>query len=133
KREFEFAHVDARWSRLCQLQHLDMDGIRSSVLGQSIALDYYVRKVDGVIAAFTELPHGRRTIRSCIMREKRMYQLVGRASSTLVELVNLGLFERSDIAFMGDCNYFRLLEYLKEQFEFNQKFVGVNFYLRLME
>ncbi|MCL7027104.1 hypothetical protein MKW94_027886 [Papaver nudicaule] len=118
------------------LQHLDIDGICviSSVLGQSIALDYYVRKVDGVIAAFTELPSGRRTIRSYMMRKKRMYQLVGRANSTLAELfVKLELFERSEIAFMEDTNYSRMLKYLKDQFELNQKFVGLDFYLRLME
>ncbi|MCL7028447.1 hypothetical protein MKW94_006734 [Papaver nudicaule] len=118
------------------LQHLDIDGICviSSVLGQSIVLDYYVRKVDGVIAAFTELPSGRRTIRSYMMRKKRMYQLVGRANSTLAELlVKLELFERSEIVFMEDTNYSRMLKYLKDQFELNQKFVGLDFYLRLME
>ncbi|KAI3946675.1 hypothetical protein MKW92_043064, partial [Papaver armeniacum] len=118
------------------LQRLDMEGIHaiSSVLGQSIALDYYFRKVDGVIAAFAELPRARRTIRSRIMRKKRMYQLVGRANSTLVELVvKLGLFERSEIASMEDGNYSRMLEYLKDQFELNQKIVGIDFYLRLME
>ncbi|MCL7039816.1 hypothetical protein MKW94_029546 [Papaver nudicaule] len=117
------------------LQHLDMDSIHviSSVLGQSVALDFYIRKVDGVIAAFTELPRGR-TIRSCIMRKKRMSQLVGRANFTFVELaLKLELFERSEVAFMEDRNYSRMLEYLKDQFEFNQKFVGVDFYLRLME
>ncbi|KAI3896737.1 hypothetical protein MKW98_009590 [Papaver atlanticum] len=118
------------------LQHLDMEGIRaiSSVLGQSIALDYYFHKVDGAIAAFAELPRGRRTIRSRIMRKKKMYQLVGRANSTLVELVvKLGLFERSEIASMEDGNYSRMLEYLKDQFELNQKIVGIDFYLRVME
>lgn len=118
------------------LQRLDMQGIRaiSSVLGQSIALDYYFRKVDGVIAAFAELPRARRTIRSRIMRKKRMYQLVGRANSTLVELVvKLGLFERSEVASMEDGNYSRMLEYLKDQFELNKKIVGIDFYLRLME
>ncbi|XP_026390797.1 uncharacterized protein LOC113286378 isoform X1 [Papaver somniferum] len=82
------------------LQHLNTDGVRviSTVLGQSIALDYYIRKVDGVIAAFTELPRGRMTISSYIMRKKRMYQLVGRANCTLAELVvKLGLFKRSEI------------------------------------
>ncbi|RZC91062.1 hypothetical protein C5167_028897 [Papaver somniferum] len=82
------------------LQHLDIDVIHviSSVLGQSIALDYYVRKADGVIAAFTELPRARWTIRSNIMRKKRMNQLVGSANSTLAELiVKVGLFDRIDL------------------------------------
>ncbi|KAI3853149.1 hypothetical protein MKX03_004394 [Papaver bracteatum] len=118
------------------LQHLDIDGIRviSSVLGQSIALDYYVCKADGVIAAFTELPRAKWTIRSNIMRKKRMNQLVGSANSTLAELiVKVGLFDRSEITFREDPNYSQMFEYLKDQFEFNQKFVGLDFYLRLME
>ncbi|KAI3924155.1 hypothetical protein MKX01_029690 [Papaver californicum] len=118
------------------LQHLDTDGYRviSSVLGQSIALDYYVRKANGVIAAFTELPCGRWTIRSYIMRKKRMNQLVGSANSTLADLiVKVGLFDRSEITFREDPNYSQMLEFRKDQFEFNQKFVGLDFYLRLME
>ncbi|MCL7031172.1 hypothetical protein MKW94_000105, partial [Papaver nudicaule] len=76
------------------LQHLDIDGI------------CVISSVDGVIAAFTELPSGRRTIRSYMI---------------------------SEIAFMEDTNYSRMLKYLKDQFELNQKFAGLDFYLRLME
>ncbi|KAI3924152.1 hypothetical protein MKX01_029687 [Papaver californicum] len=100
------------------LQRLDIDGIRviNSVLGQIIALGYYFPKEEN---------------KARIIRKKRMYQLVGRANSTLVELVfKLGLFERSKIAFMEDHKYSRMLEYLKDHFEFNQKIVGVDFYLR---
>ncbi|KAI3896734.1 hypothetical protein MKW98_009587 [Papaver atlanticum] len=95
------------------LQHLDIDGIRliSSVLGRSIALDYYVRKADGVIAAFTELPRAKWTIRSNIMRKKK----------------------NESTSWEEDPNYSQMFEYLKDQFEFNQKFVGLDFYLRLME
>ncbi|KAI3900807.1 hypothetical protein MKW92_003982, partial [Papaver armeniacum] len=118
------------------LQHLDMDGIRliGSVLGQSIALDYYVRKVDGVIAAFTQLYRGRKKISNYIKRKSRMFRLVGIANSSLAEVMfNLGLFERSEISSMEDPNYSRMLEYLHDQFELNQKFVGLDFYLTLME
>ncbi|KAI3983276.1 hypothetical protein MKX01_013343 [Papaver californicum] len=91
-------------------------------------------RADGIIAAFTELPRGRWTIRSNIMRKKRMNQLVGNANSTLAELIiKVGLFDRSEITFREDPNYSQMLEYLKDQFEFNQKFVGLDFYLRLME
>ncbi|KAI3839289.1 hypothetical protein MKW92_002832 [Papaver armeniacum] len=118
------------------LQHLDMDGIRliGSVLGQSIALYYYVRKVAGVIAAFTQLYRGRKKISNYIKRKSRMFRLVGIANSSLAEVMfNLGLFERSEISSMEDPNYSRMLEYLHDQFELNQKFVGLDFYLTLME
>ncbi|KAI3843028.1 hypothetical protein MKX03_018283 [Papaver bracteatum] len=118
------------------LQHLDMDGIHliGSVLGQSIALDYYVRKVDGVIAAFTQLYRGRKKLSNYIMRKSRMFRLVGIANSSLAEVMfNLGLFERSEISSLEDPNYSQMLEYLHDQFELNQKFVGLDFYLTLME
>ncbi|MCL7024723.1 hypothetical protein MKW94_024185 [Papaver nudicaule] len=118
------------------LQRLDMDGIRliGSVLGQTIALDYYVRKVDGVIAAFTQLYHGRKKISNYIMRKNKMHRLVGRANSSLAEVMfNLGLFERSYICSLEDPNYSQMREYLHDQFELNQKFVGLDFYLTLME
>lgn len=39
------------------LQYLDVDGIQNigSVLGQSIALNYYGRQVDGMVAEFTDI------------------------------------------------------------------------------
>ncbi|KAI3857148.1 hypothetical protein MKW98_010562 [Papaver atlanticum] len=118
------------------LQHLDNDGIRmiSFVLSQRIALDYYVRKLDGVIAAFTELYSERNKMRSYIMRKKRMYRLVGRANSTLAEvMVRLGLFGRLEIASIGDPNYSQMWKYLRDQFEMEQKFVGLDVYLKLIE
>ncbi|KAI3906664.1 hypothetical protein MKW92_013807, partial [Papaver armeniacum] len=118
------------------LQHLDNDGILviSFVLGQSIALDYYVRKLDGVIAAFTELYSERNKMRSYVMRKRRMCRLVGRANSTLAEImVRLGLFQRLEIASVDNPNYSQMWKYLRDQFGMEQKFVGLDFYLKLME
>ncbi|RZC50328.1 hypothetical protein C5167_018756 [Papaver somniferum] len=68
------------------------------------------------------------------MRKKRMCRLVGRANSTLAEImVRLGLFERLEIASMDDPNYSHMWKYLRDQFEMEQKFVGLDFYLNLME
>ncbi|KAF9620499.1 hypothetical protein IFM89_013116 [Coptis chinensis] len=68
------------------LQYLDIDGIRiiGSVLGQSIALDYYVRQIDGMekTGTFT-------------MKRKKLFQLVGKVNSNLADVIlKLGLFER---------------------------------------
>ncbi|KAI3850583.1 hypothetical protein MKW92_014198 [Papaver armeniacum] len=48
-------------------------------------------------------------------------------------MVRLGLFQRLEIASMDDPNYSQMCKYLRDQFEMEQKFVGLDFYLKLME
>ncbi|KAI3911840.1 hypothetical protein MKW92_012296, partial [Papaver armeniacum] len=90
--------------------------------------------LDGVIAAFTELYSERNKMRSYVMRKRRMCRLVGRANSTLAEImVRLGLFQRLEIASVDNPNYSQMWKYLRDQFGMEQKFVGLDFYLKLME
>lgn len=107
------------------LQYLNIDGIRiiGSVLGQSIALDYYVRQVlrhhltsvyrvntlfrniaqkifffsqvDGMVAEFTDINRGMEKTGTFTMESKKLFQLVGKANSNLADVIlRLGLFER---------------------------------------
>ncbi|KAL8557614.1 hypothetical protein ACS0TY_004897 [Phlomoides rotata] len=79
------------------LQYLNIDGIRTigSVLGQSIALDYYVRQVDGIVAEFTDINRGMEKTGTFTMERKKLFQLVGKANSNLADVIlKLGLFER---------------------------------------
>lgn len=107
------------------LQYLNIDGIRiiGSVLGQSIALDYYVRQVltyhlrsvyrvkkiylvillrnlffsqvDGMVAEFTDINRGMEKTGTFTMESKKLFQLVGKANSNLADVIlKLGLFER---------------------------------------
>ncbi|CAN1798469.1 Protein RETARDED ROOT GROWTH-LIKE, partial [Linum perenne] len=89
------------------LQYLNIDGIRTigSVLGQSIALDYYGRQVDGMVAEFTDINRGMEKTGTFSMDSKKLFQLVGKANSNLADIIlKLGLFERYYCCYsIGHC------------------------------
>ncbi|XP_074296128.1 protein RETARDED ROOT GROWTH-LIKE-like [Silene latifolia] len=117
------------------LQYLDTDGIRTigSVLGQSIALDYYVRQVDGMVAEFTDINRAMEKTGNFNMKRKKLFQLVGKANSNLADVIlKLGLFERSDIAWK-DAKYAQIWEYLRDEFELTQRFASLDFKLKFVE
>ncbi|KAJ0229054.1 Protein RETARDED ROOT GROWTH-LIKE [Hirschfeldia incana] len=117
------------------LQFLDIDGIRTigSVLGQSIALDYYGRQVDGMVGEFTDINRGMEKTGTFTMDRKKLFQLVGKANSNLADVIlKLGLFERSDIAWK-DAKYGQIWEYLRDEFELTQRFASLDFKLKFVE
>ncbi|KAJ7976256.1 Sporulation protein RMD1 [Quillaja saponaria] len=117
------------------LQYLNIDGIRTigSVLGQSIALDYYVRQVDGMVAEFTDINREMETTGKFKMQRKKLFQLVGKANSNLADVIlKLGLFERYDIAWK-DAKYAQIWEYLRDEFELTQRFASLDFKLKFVE
>ncbi|KAK6144871.1 hypothetical protein DH2020_021691 [Rehmannia glutinosa] len=117
------------------LQYLNIDGIRTigSVLGQSIALDYYVRQVDGMVGEFTDINRGMEKTGTFTMERKKLFQLVGKANSNLADVIlKLGLFERSDIAWK-DAKYAQIWEYLRDEFELTQRFASLDFKLKFVE
>ncbi|KAI3964573.1 hypothetical protein MKW92_027156 [Papaver armeniacum] len=117
------------------LQYVNIDGIRTigSVLGQSIALDYYVRQVDGMVAEFTDINRGMEKTGTFTMERKKLFQLVGKANSNLADVIlKLGLFERSDIAWK-DAKYAQIWEYLRDEFELTQRFQTLDFKLKFVE
>ncbi|EPS72085.1 hypothetical protein M569_02673, partial [Genlisea aurea] len=117
------------------VQYLGIDGIRTigSVLAQSIALDYYVRQVDGIVAEFTDINRGMEKTGTFTMNRKKLFQLVGKANSNLADvIIKLGLFERSDIAWK-DAKYAQIWEYLRDEFELTQRFASLDFKLKFVE
>ncbi|XWS75096.1 hypothetical protein CRYUN_Cryun01aG0055500 [Craigia yunnanensis] len=117
------------------LQFLNIDGIRiiGSVLGQSIALDYYVRQVDGMVAEFTDINRGMEKTGTFTMDSKKLFQIVGKANSNLADVIlKLGLFERSDIAWK-DAKYAEIWEFLRDEFELTQRFASLDFKLKFVE
>ncbi|KAI3817713.1 hypothetical protein L1987_11511 [Smallanthus sonchifolius] len=117
------------------LQYLNIDGIRTigSVLGQSVALDYYVRQVDGMVGEFTDINRGMEKTGTFTMKRKKLFQLVGKANSNLADVIlKLGLFERSDIAWK-DAKYAQIWEYLRDEFELTQRFASLDFKLKFVE
>lgn len=117
------------------LQFLNVDGIRTigSVLGQSIALDYYVGQVDGMVAEFTDINRGMAKTGTFTMKSKKLFQIVGKANSNLADVIlKLGLFERSDIAWKN-AKYAQVWEYLRDEFELTQRFASLDFKLKFVE
>ncbi|KAF3331693.1 Sporulation protein RMD1 [Carex littledalei] len=117
------------------LRNLSIDGIRTigSVLGQSIALDYYIRQVDGMVAEFTDINRGMEKTGTFTMKRKKLFQLVGKANSNLADVIlKLGLFERSDIAWKN-ANYAQIWEYLRDEYELSQRFGNLDFKLKFVE
>nr|XP_011463040.1 PREDICTED: uncharacterized protein LOC101294649 isoform X2 [Fragaria vesca subsp. vesca] len=117
------------------LRTLDTDSIRiiSSVLGQSIALDYFVSQVDGMVEEFAEINRGMEKTGTFTMHKKKLLQLVGKANSTLADvIVKVGLFERSEIAWR-DAKYAKIHEYLREEYEVTQRFGNLDFKLKFVE
>lgn len=117
------------------LKNLDIDSIRiiGSVLGQSIALDYFVSQVDGMVEEFTDINRGMEKTGTFTMDRKKLFQLVGKANSNLADVIlRVGLFERSDIAWR-DAKYALIFEYLREEYEVTQRFGNLDFKLKFVE
>ncbi|XVE91564.1 hypothetical protein REPUB_Repub01dG0020600 [Reevesia pubescens] len=69
------------------LKNLDTDSIRiiGSVLGQSIALDYFVSQVDGMVEEFAGLNRAMEKTGTFTMDRTKLIKLVGKANSNLAD------------------------------------------------
>ncbi|KAL4184460.1 hypothetical protein AMTRI_Chr10g1130 [Amborella trichopoda] len=117
------------------LKHLDADGIRiiGSILGQSTALDYFIRQVDDMVDEFTDINRGMEKTGTFTMQRKKLFQLVGRSNSSLADVIlKLGLFERSEIAWRN-ANYAQVWEYLRDEYELAPRFASLDFKLKFVE
>ncbi|XP_021740010.1 uncharacterized protein LOC110706392 isoform X1 [Chenopodium quinoa] len=117
------------------LRHLDTDGIRiiGSVLGQSIALDYYVSQVDDMVEEFADINRAMEKTGTFTMRRKKLFQLVGKANSNLADIIlKVGLFDRSEIAWR-EAKYAEINEYLREEYEVTQRFGNLDIKLKFVE
>ncbi|KAL9364979.1 hypothetical protein Peur_042852 [Populus x canadensis] len=117
------------------LKTLDTDSIRiiGSVLGQSIALDYFVSQVDGMVEEFSGINRAMEKTGTFTMDRKKLLQLVGKANSNLADVIlKVGLFERSEIAWR-DAKYAQIYEYLREEYEVTQRFGSLDYKLKFVE
>ncbi|THU54359.1 hypothetical protein C4D60_Mb10t24270 [Musa balbisiana] len=112
---------------------LRWDNLLSRVLGQSIALDYYIGQVDGMVAEFTDINHEMKKIGTFTVKKEKLFQLVGKANSNLADVIlKLGLFERSDIAWKS-AKYAQIWEYLRDEYELTQRFGSLDYKLKFVE
>ncbi|XP_010551403.1 PREDICTED: uncharacterized protein LOC104822025 [Tarenaya hassleriana] len=117
------------------LKALDTDSVRiiGSVLGQSIALDYFVSQVDGLVEEFAGINRAMEKTGTFTMDRKKLLQLVGKANSNLADVIlKVGLFERSEIAWR-EAKYAQIYEYLREEYEVTQRFGNLDFKLKFVE
>uniref|UniRef100_A0A2N9J4V3 DUF155 domain-containing protein n=1 Tax=Fagus sylvatica TaxID=28930 RepID=A0A2N9J4V3_FAGSY len=139
------------------LKTLDTDGVRiiGSVLGQSIALDYFVSQIDGMVQEFADINRGMEKTGTFTMDKKKLLQLVGKANSNLADLslfyvhimstrsssaywispfaiLGIDPVDGSDIAWR-DAKYAQIYEYLREEYEVTQRFGNLDFKLKFVE
>ncbi|KMT06976.1 hypothetical protein BVRB_6g153100 [Beta vulgaris subsp. vulgaris] len=117
------------------LKHLDTDGIRiiGSVLGQSIALDYFVSQVDVMVEEFADINRGMEKTGTFTMTRMKLFQLVGKANSNIADIIlKVGLFDRSEIAWR-EAKYAQINEYLREEYEVTQRFGNLDIKLKFVE
>ncbi|GMI90255.1 RETARDED ROOT GROWTH [Hibiscus trionum] len=117
------------------LKTLDTDSIRiiGSVLGQSIALDYFVSQVDGMVEGFADINRAMEKTGTFTMDRTSLIKLVGKANSNLADVIlKVGLFERSEIAWR-EAKYAQIYEYLREEYEVTQRFGNLDFKLKFVE
>ncbi|EFJ16764.1 hypothetical protein SELMODRAFT_55873, partial [Selaginella moellendorffii] len=129
----------SEWSHgshdIIMLRKFDIDNIRiiASVLAQSIALDYFAKLVDEMINVFSELNRGMERTGTFTMTRKKLFQLVASANFTLADvIVRMGLLERSDAAWKN-INYARVFEFMREEFELNERFKSLHFKLNIIQ
>ncbi|CDY28546.1 BnaC02g19150D [Brassica napus] len=107
--------------------------IIGSVLGQSIALDYFVSQVDKLVQEFAGINRGMEKTGTFTMHRKKLFQLVGKANSNLADVIlRVGLFDRSEIAWR-EARYAQIYEYLREEYEVTQRFGNLDFKLKFVE
>ncbi|XP_010470921.1 PREDICTED: uncharacterized protein LOC104750770 [Camelina sativa] len=117
------------------LRTLDTNSIRiiGSVLGQSIALDYFVSQVDKLVEEFADINRAMEKTGTFTMTRKKLFQLVGKANSNLADVIlKVGLFERSEIAWR-EARYAQIYEYLREDYEVTQRFGDLDYKLKFIE
>lgn len=117
------------------LKKLNTDNIRivGSILGQSVALDHYGRKVDALVTIFSDLNQKMEKTGTFTMKRKALFRVVATANTTLADVIlRLGLLERSDAAWK-DANYAVLWEFLREEYELDERFESFDFKLEIIQ
>ncbi|MCO5547833.1 hypothetical protein L7F22_001285 [Adiantum nelumboides] len=117
------------------LKKLNTDNIRivSSILGQSIALDHFGRKVDTLVNIFSDLNQKMEETGTFTMKRAALFKVVATANTTLADVIlRLGLLERSDAAWKN-ANYAVLWEFLREEYELDARFESFDFKLEIIQ
>ena len=117
------------------LKRMDINNISviSSVLAQTVALEHYEQKVDGMVEIFSKLNKSTELTGDLNISKKRLFSLVAENNNTLTELITkLGLLGRSDTAWQY-AQYNIVWEGLRQDFELEDRFQDLDYKLNLIQ
>ena len=118
------------------VKQLDLNNVAviSTVMGQTVALDYYYVVVDNMLEIFTDLNSTvERTGTFSAMEKERLFKIVAENNSIFIGLVSkLGLLERSDTAW-NYSEHGKVWEGMREEFEMDDRFKNLEFKLNLIQ
>jgi len=117
------------------LKRMDINNISviSSVLAQTVALEHYEQKVDGMVEIFSKLNKSTELTGDLNISKKRLFSLVAENNNTLTELITkLGLLGRSDTAWQY-AQYNMVWEGLRQDFELEDRFQDLDYKLNLIQ
>jgi uncharacterized Rmd1/YagE family protein len=119
-----------------KLSELDLNNVAviSTVMGQTVALDYYSDIVDQMLDTFTRLNSTvENTGKFSSMERADLFKVVASNNSVFIGLVaRLGLLERSDTAW-DHSSYGRIEESMRSEFELDDRFKNLEFKLNLIQ
>jgi len=108
-------------------------GVIASVLGQSVALDFYAAELDTMLQEFNELNEEMAKDGSLSITPKKLFQLVAQNNITMTDIMTrLGLLERSDTAWKF-AQYGDVWENLRLEFELEDRFERLATKMELMQ
>ena len=115
------------------VRKLDLNNVAvmSTVMGQTVALDYYYVVVDNMLDTFTELNRTvERTGTFSAMEKERLFKIVAENNSIFIGMVSkLGLLERSDTAW-NNSEYGGVWDGMRREFEMDDRFQNLEFKVR---
>lgn len=108
-------------------------GVIASVLGQSVALDFYAAELDHMLREFNALNEEMAKDGSLTITPKKLFQLVAQNNITMTDIMTrLGLLERSDTAWKF-AQYGDVWENLRAEFELADRFERLATKMELMQ
>jgi uncharacterized Rmd1/YagE family protein len=118
------------------VQQLDLNNLLviSGVLAQTVALEYFEKRVENMLALFTKLNSDLEQHKGKFnMKNSHLFKLVAENNMLLIEILSkIGLLDRSEIPWKFG-RYSGVFEQLRDEFELEQRFKGVDFKLNLIQ
>ena len=106
------------------VRSLDMNtvGIVSDIMGQTVALDWYNETVDELLANFSSVNSTvEKTGCFTSMERKTLFQVVARNNALFIDMVHIGIKDRSDTAWHLS-QYESLYEQMRHEFDLKDRF-----------